>query len=83
MSWEEVWQRPSEKSWLLPLGASPKVSWPSPLRSEPTGASWDQLTVVCAQRHQVASSTLGSVLAWSIVSHVGISVALGGPLGRD
>ena len=45
----------------MPLGTSPKASGPSPPRSEPAGASRVQLVVVCAQRHQVASSTFGFV----------------------
>lgn len=45
----------------MPLGTSPKVSGLSSPRSEPAGASWVQLVVVCAQRHQVASFTFGFV----------------------
>lgn len=54
MSWEEVWEWPSDSG---PSAPPPRRSGQA--RSEPAGASGAQLAVVCAQRHQVASSTLG------------------------
>lgn len=76
-----VWEHPSE------------TSWPRPPRPRPAGASWAPLAVLCAQPHQVVSSTFGfspagsglpaPALTLGPLPLIGASVALGEPPGRD